>query len=437
MVDFFSKSKKKQLKPLTMDLINEVHWSTVSNFNQEADNLNTTENYSGKILIKQNFENANLKNASFSVANLTDANFTKANLEGVDFSGANLSGANFSEANLSGATLNGAILKGTNFTGANLNGARLVDADIEDAILVDAILDEIAIKDLQELVEILAKYYPHKLNLSKLNLTMLDLSKIDLTKVNLKGVDFTGVSFVGINIYELDLSECVITPQQIEQAIGHKPTPDELKKILAPKPKAKQLKSKSVDLTSMFYDDGSEFGMINAWKYKGLDITKQMFIGKQVFKDGAKRPEQKNEQEEPALDVSKEISERQAIKSKIEKRKEELKKYLDEDRVVENAYILLNGENVKEISTKSGSTTLSKLDFDNEAYEVQLVIEYLDEDGETIQVKSDVLKYEIVQPEPTPDPVKPKGGCGKKGVELFVSLMAASAVIGILLRKRK
>ena len=111
--------------------------------------------------------------------------------------------------------------------------------------------------------------------------------------------------------------------------------------------------------------------------------------------------------------------------------------YLDEDKVVENAYILLNGENVKEISTKSGSTTLSKLDFDNEEYEVQLVIEYLDEDGKTVQVKSDVLKYEISQPEPTPQPQKPKGGCGKKGVELFVSLMAASAVIGILLRKRK
>ena len=111
--------------------------------------------------------------------------------------------------------------------------------------------------------------------------------------------------------------------------------------------------------------------------------------------------------------------------------------YLDEDKVVENAYILLNGENAKEISTKSGSTTLSKLDFDNEEYEVQLVIEYLDEDGKTVQVKSDVLKYEISQPEPTPQPQKPKGGCGKKGVELFVSLMAASAVIGILLRKRK
>ena len=51
--------------------------------------------------------------------------------------------------------------------------------------------------------------------------------------------------------------------------------------------------------------------------------------------------------------------------------------------------------------------------------------------------KSDVLKYEISQPEPTPQPQKPQGGCGKKGVELFVSLMTASAVIGILLRKRK
>lgn len=41
-----------------------------------------------------------------------------------------------------------------------------------------------------------------------------------------------------------------------------------------------------------------------------------------------------------------------------------------------------------------------------------------------------------VTPNPNPDPEKPKGGCGKKGAELFVTLMAAAAVAGIILRKR-
>ena len=41
-----------------------------------------------------------------------------------------------------------------------------------------------------------------------------------------------------------------------------------------------------------------------------------------------------------------------------------------------------------------------------------------------------------VAPNPNPNPEKPKGGCGKKGAELFVTLMAAAAVAGIILRKR-
>ena len=81
---------------------------------------------------------------------------------------------------------------------------------------------------------------------------------------------------------------------------------------------------------------------------------------------------------------------------------------------------LINGE-----STKQSKDT------------IELVIEYLDEAEKVIKVESDTLEYKVVTPEPQPEPEKPTGGCGKKGVELFVSLMAASAVIGILLRKRK
>ena len=80
-------------------------------------------------------------------------------------------------------------------------------------------MDELAIEELQALVEYLAVYYPHKLNLRRINLSLLDLKRIDLRQVSLRGVDFTGLDFTGVNIMELDLSECIITPQQIAQAL--------------------------------------------------------------------------------------------------------------------------------------------------------------------------------------------------------------------------
>ena len=71
----------------------------------------------------------------------------------------------------------------------------------------------------------------------------------------MKGVDFTGMDFTGVNIMELDLSECIITPEQIAQALGRIPSVDELKKILAPK--KKKMKS--------FLKKRRNF-MPNAWK---------------------------------------------------------------------------------------------------------------------------------------------------------------------------
>ena len=113
--------------------------------------------------------------------------------------------------------------------------------------------------------------------------------------------------------------------------------------------------------------------------------------------------------------------------------------YTDEDRIVENAYILVNGEKVKDISTKSGTTTVTGLDFENNSYEIKLVLEYLNKEEKLQTIESSVLEYKLPEPEPVPnpEPEKTKGGCGKKGVELFISLMAASAVIGVLLRKRR
>ena len=108
--------------------------------------------------------------------------------------------------------------------------------------------------------------------------------------------------------------------------------------------------------------------------------------------------------------------------------------YQDVDRVVTKAYVLVNGEVAKEVSVKSGSVSLTGLDFEANEYSVQLVIEYTDEDGKTVEVKSEVLEYlhEVVTPEPTPQKKK----CGKKSAELIIAVLASASVAGLFLRKR-
>ena len=194
---------------------------------ENSDNVSDRKDFSGQNLDNHDFNNVSLKGALFS----------KTSLKNVDFSSMDLSDADFSGADLSGANLSGAVLKNVNFTGACLNGVQFSGADIEDALFLDVQIDQIALEDLQLLIEYLAKYFPHKLNLAKFNLTMLDLKKIDLHSVNLRGVDFTGVDFTGVNIIGLNLSECIITPQQIAQALGHVPNRAELAQLLAPRKK--------------------------------------------------------------------------------------------------------------------------------------------------------------------------------------------------------
>ena len=238
--------------------------------------------FSGKMLQGGNFNGENFENADFSGSNMQEGSFKNANMQNANFTGADLSGADFSGANLDGAIFIGAQLIGTNFTGAHMHGVKFQNANLQDAILLDADLDNLSIEELQELVEYLAKYYPHKLNLTRLNLTMLDLKRIDLTQVNLRGVDFTGCDFTGVNIYELDLSECIISPAQIEQAIGHIPTALELKKILAPKNKKKSQKMKGIDFEDFFTGGKGSFDLDTTNMY--LDVNVIGKKGKEIFK---------------------------------------------------------------------------------------------------------------------------------------------------------
>lgn len=249
-------------------------------------------NFSGKVLRGGKYSGEKLAQTNFSGADLKETDFSKADLQGADFSGSDLSGADLSGANLNGAIFSGAKLRGTNFTGAKMNGVLLVDADIQDAILLNVEMDQMALDELQALVEYLAVYYPHKLNLSRMNLTLLDFTCIDLSKVNLRGVDFTGVNFTGVNIFDLDLSECIISPEQIAQALGRVPTPLELNRILAPKKKAKN-NFKGIDMDAFFRSAGP-IGVWDLTKHPGISIKDLLQAGKSIYNAVIRKPDPKD-----------------------------------------------------------------------------------------------------------------------------------------------
>ena len=262
--------------------IEDDSWHAVSNVQEQEDLPLLNIEFNGKNLENGEFNNENLQDANFSYANLSGVNFSGSDLRGADFSGANLTNTDLSNANLSGATFSGAQLIGTNFTGAKLNNVIFTEAKFQDAILLDIEIDDLTMEELQQLIEFVAKYHPEKLDLTKINLTLLDLKKIDLRRVSLRGVDFTGVDFTGINIMELDLSSCIITPEQIAQALGHPPTQIELKRILAPKKNKKKGKGLNIDLTELFLGNGKEFGIWNL-KGKGLDTEEIVKFGKKIY----------------------------------------------------------------------------------------------------------------------------------------------------------
>lgn len=325
-------------------------------WNAVALSANSGINFGGKNLAEGKFAKENFENASFSASNLTGVDFSQANLKGVDFSGANLTDANLSGADLTGAVLSGTQLIRTNFTGAVLKGVVLTDADIQDAILLDIEIDAIGLEELQALVEYLAKYFPHKLNLHRLNLTLLDLSKIDLKALNLRGVDFTGVDFTGVNIMELDLSECIITPQQIAQALGRVPNAEEMKKLMAPK--KKKNKFNGLELADMFMDDGRDYGV---WDFTKdfTSIDKLLGAGKKLFRRSAKRPDIKDAEVLEKIKSEAQV-ENKTHNSELRKIIEERKRHELETRQEKKKEFQkeVNRENIKD---EKDSTTIPKV----------------------------------------------------------------------------
>lgn len=121
---------------------------------------------------------------------------------------------------------------------------------------------------------------------------------------------------------ELDLSECIITPEQIAQALGRVPNKEELAKILAPKKKDNKKGFTGYDMTSLFLGDGKEFGVWNVVNDKGISIDTLLKVGKKVFRHGVEKPEAKDN------DAVKDISNMREQQAKTHN--EELRKIIEE-----------------------------------------------------------------------------------------------------------
>lgn len=277
-----------------------------------------------------------LSESSFVGEDLENVDFSDADLRNVDFSGANLKNVNFSGADLSGAIFDSANLQEANFTGATLNGVVFYNADIKDAILLDIDIDDLGNRNLQELVEYLAKYHPNKLNLNRLNLAMLDLRFIDLSQVSLRGIDFTGVDFTGVNIMGLDLSQCIITPEQIAQALGRVPSLEELNRILEPKQKEHSRGGAKIgeDIVDFFLKGNKDYGV---WHLRGdgVHLDKLLKVGKEIFRKPTDRPEEKEDKViEKIQEIKKEreFGNSKSVRMLIEQRKLQMLKEQQEEK---------------------------------------------------------------------------------------------------------
>lgn len=102
-----------------------------------------------------------------------------------DFSNEDLTGVNLAGRNLSHVSMANAIL-----SGANLKGAKLVGADLTGS------------------------------DLSGANMTKCDLSSASMAEANLIGAELTSANLKGADMWRANLARCIISPENLHQALG-------------------------------------------------------------------------------------------------------------------------------------------------------------------------------------------------------------------------
>ena len=103
--------------------------------------------------------------------------------------------------------------------------------------------------------------------------------------------------------------------------------------------------------------------------------------------------------------------------------------YSDADDRVTKAYVSVNGKEY-EVKSKSGSLKIAEADIDltSSSYTIKLVLEYTNDENQTIKVESENIILEQIE--------APKKGCKKKKLETMILLTSMIAVAGIVIRKK-
>jgi uncharacterized protein YjbI with pentapeptide repeats len=188
--------------------------------------------------VRANLKKAELAGLDFSKAQLQTAVFAGSDCRRAKFVGCDLSHADFFGAALEDANLSWALLKCTDFRGAvlrnaRLNGSNMSQSDLRPGIWMD--MSEHLNEDQQTVTRVsdLSNASLQSANLSSARLTHAllqnadlsnaDLSDSDLSFAKLKNANLANANLTNANLSKTllkgaDLSNCIVTVQQIEMA---------------------------------------------------------------------------------------------------------------------------------------------------------------------------------------------------------------------------
>ena len=170
------------------------------------------------------FKNAELVGIDLSHIRLAKADFSEANLQFAEFNDTDLSESNFNYADLSNADLSGAILRNAFLVGANLTNANLEQADLRGAFLGGSTLCSTNFRDADLKDAIIGSpnwivpdaFSPYT------DFEGANLEGTTFGETTPKGVSMLGAKFTSAYLYEVNFSESVYYPQQLEEAITNK-----------------------------------------------------------------------------------------------------------------------------------------------------------------------------------------------------------------------
>ena len=145
----------------------------------------------------------------------------------------------------------------------------------------------------------------------------------------------------------MDLSECIISPAQIEQALGHQPTMEEMKKLMAPKSGKAKNKRGGFDFEEFLRGGRSRLD----FDARGASVDTKELIesGKKLYKELTQKEEKKETKEDNTEEVRKSIEQykREVLEQRKEQQEQQEKTIEQRREQIEETKALINAQKQK------------------------------------------------------------------------------------------